>query len=140
MNARVKAARRGRAVFRGAQQAKEGGEDRGEEHDSVASREVAANVRTQKDQGGNCDRSPRRSCEAVGLGALEAAQHKPERMHTRHLRREAETEAEMLQPCQVRAEVGHGKAHTRRATNSSSTNSWREDGWGIPTSQQKARY
>ena len=110
--ARVKAARRGGAVFCGAQQAKEGGGDRGGEHDSVASREVAANVRTQKNQGGNCDRSPRRPCEAVGLGALEAAQHKPERMHTRHLRREAETEPEMLQPCQVRAEGGHGKART----------------------------
>ena len=111
MDARAKAARRGGAVFRGAQQAKEG-EDRGEERDSVASQEVAANVRTQKDQGGNCDRSPRRPCEAVGLGALEAAQHKPEGMHTRHLRREAETEVEMLQPCQVRAEGGHGKART----------------------------
>ena len=102
MDARVKATRRGGAVFRGAQQAKEG-EYRGEEHDGVAGREVAVNARTQKDQGGNCDRSPRRPCEAVGLGGLEAAQHKPERMHTRHLRREAETEAEMLQPCQVRA-------------------------------------
>ena len=67
VDARVKAARRGVAVFRGAQQVKEGGEDRGEEHDSVASREVAANVRMQKDQGGNCDKSPRRPCEAVGL-------------------------------------------------------------------------
>ena len=52
---------------RGVQQAKEGGEDRGKEHDSIASREVAANVCTQKDQGGNCDRSPRQLCEAVGL-------------------------------------------------------------------------
>ena len=40
------------SLSRGVQQAKEGGEDRGEEHDSVASREVAANVRTQKNQGG----------------------------------------------------------------------------------------
>ena len=110
VDARVKAARRGGAVFCGAQQTKEGGEDRGEEHDSIASREVAVNVSTQKDQGGNRDRSPRRPGEAVGLGASEAAQHKPERMHTRHLRREAETEAEMLQPGQVRAEGGHGKA------------------------------
>ena len=67
MDARVKAARRGGAVFRGVQQAKEGGEDHGDEHDSVASREVAANVRTQKDRGGNGDRSPRRPCEVVGL-------------------------------------------------------------------------
>ena len=55
---------------------------------------------------------PRRPSEAVGLGASEAAQHKPGRMHTRYLRREAETEAEMLQPSQVRAEGGHGKVHT----------------------------
>ena len=96
----------------GVQQAKESREDRGEEHDSVVSQEVAANVRTQKNQGGNCDRSPRRPHEAVSLGALEAAQHKPERMHTRHLHREAETEAEMLQPCQVRAEGGDGKVRT----------------------------
>ena len=102
---------RGEAVFRRAQQSKEG-EDRGEEHDSVASREVAANVCTQKDQGGNCDRLPRRPCEVVGLGVLEAAQHKPERMHTHYLRREAETEAGMLQPGQVRAEGGHRKART----------------------------
>ena len=33
-------------------------------------------------------------------------------MHTRHPRREAETEAEMLQPCHVRAEGGHRKART----------------------------
>ena len=52
VDARVEAARLGGAVFRGAQQAKEGEEDRSEEHDSVASREVAANVRTQKYQGG----------------------------------------------------------------------------------------
>ena len=112
MDARVKAELRGGAVSRGVQQAKEGGEDRGEEHDSVGSQEVAANVRMQKNQGGNCDRMPRRPHEAVGLGALEAAQHKPERMHTHHLCREAKTEAEMLQPCQVRAEDGHGKVHT----------------------------
>ena len=75
MDARVKAALRGGAVSRGVQQAKEGGEDHGEEHDSVASREVAANVRTQKNQGGNCDRTPSqaRPREAVGLGGLEAA-------------------------------------------------------------------
>ena len=112
MDGRVKAARGGGAVFRGAQQAKEGGEDRGEEHDSIASREAPVNVGAQKDQGGNRDRSPRRPGEAIGLGAAEAAQHKPERMHTRHLRREAEPEAEMLQPGQVRAEGGHGKART----------------------------
>ena len=67
VDVRVKVARRGGAVFRGAQQAKEGGEDRDEEHDSIASREVAVNVRTQKDQGGNRDRSPRRPGEVVGL-------------------------------------------------------------------------
>ena len=74
------------------------------ERSSIASREVPVNVGVQKDQGGNG--------EAIGLGASEAAQHKPERMHTCHLRREAETEAEMLQPGQVRAEGGHGKART----------------------------
>ena len=70
------------------------------------------NVGAQKDQGGNRDRSPRRPGEAIGLGAAEAAQHKPERMHTCHLPREAEPEAEMLQPGQVCAEGGHGKERT----------------------------
>ena len=73
---------------------------------------MAVNVSMQKDQGGNRDRSPRRPGKAVGLGVSEAAQHKPERMHTCHLRREAETEAEMLQSGQVRAEGGHGKVRT----------------------------
>ena len=101
------AARGGGAVFRGAQQAKEGGEDRGAEHDSIVSREAPVNVGAQKDQGGNRDRSPRQPGEAIGLGVAEAAQHKPKRMHTRHLHREAELEAEMMQPGQVRAEGGH---------------------------------
>ena len=65
-----------------------------------------------QEQGGNRDRSPRRPGEAIGPGAAKAAQHKPERMHTHHLRREAEPEVEMLQPGQVCAEGGHGKART----------------------------
>ena len=106
VDARVKVMLRGGAVSRGAQQAKEGGEDR------IANWEVVANVRVQKNQGGNCDRSPRQPREAVCLGALEATQHKQERMHTHYLHREAKTEAEIQQPCQVRAEAGHGKART----------------------------
>ena len=70
VDARVKAARRGGAVFCGAQQAKEGGEDRGEEHDSIASREALVNVGAQKDQGGNRDRSPRRPGEVGRPGSV----------------------------------------------------------------------
>ena len=98
---------------------------------------MAANVRTRKNQGGT-DRSPRRPREAVGLGALEAAQHNLRECLPATFVGKPKRKLKCCSPATYMRRVATERCVPRRATNRSSTNSWRGTGEGSPPPDRKS--